>query len=111
MAGNEQINGESTEQRDHTAQQITQAMPPVLAGVITSFGALAVPFPLFSGGKALELQASCGPFVARLRVDPEFAEAICAEIMEAARAARSNITPAAMTDVAAVAAQAKAGKR
>jgi hypothetical protein len=95
------------EQRDLNVAQLTQAAPPMLAGVVTQFGAVAVPFPLFGGGKAIELQAACGPFVARLRVDPDFAEAICAEIMEAAQAARSNITPAAMTDVAAVAEQAR----
>lgn len=88
-------------------QQVTEVMPPALAGVVTGFSALPVAFPLFASGKAVELQAHCGPLLCRLRLDPEFAEAVCAAIMEAAEQAVARVTPASMTDVGEIARRAK----
>lgn len=91
------------------ASEITTAFPPAVSGVVTMFEAKVVPFA-FIGGKALDLTFKCGPLECHLHFDPEFAEQICSEIMDAARKARSNVQAASMADVANVARQANGVK-
>lgn len=79
--------------------QMTQTFPPSLSGVVTEVAATVVPFS-FVGGKAIDLQVSCGPLDIHLHFHPEHAEAIIDELRAAKIKADTGLQAASMTDVA-----------
>lgn len=83
------------------ADQVTQAFPPSLSGVITEFGTSAVPFP-FVGGKGIQLEVSCGPLKLHLILEPTFADTVCEAIQDGKVNAESKLTPATMAELAAM---------
>lgn len=95
----ERPDGREDPAAERVAHELTRAAPPTLTGMVTAFGAEAMPSRIFAGGKALELQIHCGPMVSRFRVDPAFADTLCDAIREAAREARSGLEPATMADI------------
>ena len=84
---------------DRASEELTRAVPPTITGMITAFGAEAVPSRVFRGQKALELQLPCGLLIGKFRVAPDFADTLCEAIRDAAREARSGLEPAALTDI------------
>lgn len=82
--------------------EVTAQFPPSMSGVITEFGASVVPFP-FKGNNALRLEAKCGPLVCHLLLEPEFADKVCELIQEAKLEATSDLRPATVAELKALA--------